>query len=112
MAFVLSQGQNLARGDVSDALKHEQSVETLEGTSEFLPLPLWVKKQKPWDWKLLAKDPESGIEPRPLTPDPCPFHFTRLLVLVWNQLLGSLVNSPLRDFYSVNSTTGAAPPNI
>lgn len=95
------QGQDLLPGDISDALKHEQSVTTLEGTSEILPLLLWTGKQKPWAWEVLAQDLESRIEPITLTPACCPFYCTRLLVFTWNQLPGPSVANPLGDFYSL-----------
>lgn len=95
--FVPSQGQNLASGDLSDALKHEQSV-TISG--EILPLPSRMKKQKPWGWKVPARDPESGTGPRPLAPAPCPFHCARLLC-AWNQPAGPLVTNRLGDSSSL-----------
>lgn len=47
--------QNLALGDVSNTLRHGQSVTTLEGTSEILPLLLWTGK-----WKLGIENTCSG----------------------------------------------------
>lgn len=82
------QGQNLFLGDISDALKLEQSVTTLVGTSESLPLSLRTGKQKPWAWKILAQDPESGLEPRPLTPAHCPFSEQDFLYLLGINSLG------------------------
>lgn len=108
-AFVPSQGQNLFLGDISDAVKLEQLVTTLEGTSEILPLSLWTGKQKPWAWKILAQDPESGLEPRLLAPAHCPFTEQDFLYLLginslglWSLTFGQL---PL----SLNPTIGAAP---
>lgn len=84
------QCQILLPGDISDGLNLEQSV---------LPFSLWTGKWKTWAWKILAQDPESGLEPRPLAPAHCHFHCTRPLVFAWHLL--PLVSNLLGNSHSL-----------
>ena len=58
---------------------------TLERASEILSL-LCGQCNENWEWKVLAQDLESGVEPRPLALPHCPFHCYHFLNLFFSDV--------------------------